>query len=252
MLSVLVSAKGSPGVTTTAMALTAASTIEARSAARAAEPLLVELDPAGGDVELLTGAWGPPGMPRVGAGLRHGVDADKIRSRAVEVVPGVRAILSEAGGRAAESTLAACTDQVGPALAGLEELVWADAGRWAQSQRTARRLWGASLVVVVCHPTPAAVTHVESLLEELRNLLPAPLAVAVVGDKPYRVADVQAALPGVPVVGPIRWSREGVRALVTGGAGWRWQHSLLGRSAVDTLTALMARIPMGGSRGRVA
>lgn len=84
--------KGSPGVTTAALAWAAAAGPGSR--------LLVELDPSGGGMELLTGTHGVAGLPRVVAGLRQGVDPARIRSEVTEVA-GVPAVLSAVGGRPA-------------------------------------------------------------------------------------------------------------------------------------------------------
>lgn len=86
MIVGLVSAKGSPGVTTAALAL----------AAVADDGLLVELDPSGGSVEAWTGVGGEPGLVRVASGLRRSAGADSVVEHVVDVPPGVRAILAPA------------------------------------------------------------------------------------------------------------------------------------------------------------
>ena len=63
MLIALVSAKGSPGVTTTGVALVAAASI--------GDALLVEADPAGGDLECWCGPLGEPGLLAVATEKRH-------------------------------------------------------------------------------------------------------------------------------------------------------------------------------------
>lgn len=250
MLVSLVSAKGAPGVTTTAMALAACATAQA-DASGDRRPLLVELDPSGGDIEMLTAVHGEPGLPHVFVALRSRLDDDKVRGRAVEAPLGVSALLSPAGGWAAEAAVSACSAQIGPALAGLDGLVIADAGRWSRSQRTAQRIFGSSVVMVVCHATPTSVQHARWLLEELRAALPAPAVVVVVGERPYRVAAVQAAF-AVPVLGPVAWNPKGVNELCVGGSGsWRWRYSTLARSARGVLDELMASVREVGY-GRVA
>ena len=59
----LVSAKGSPGVTTLAL-----------GAAEIMDAIAVELDPSGGDVECWLGPVGEPGLIRVAGALRHTAD----------------------------------------------------------------------------------------------------------------------------------------------------------------------------------
>jgi hypothetical protein len=60
MLIGLVSAKGSPGVSIAALALTAAA---------GDAGLLMELDPSGGSLECWTGIPGEPGLVRVASGV---------------------------------------------------------------------------------------------------------------------------------------------------------------------------------------
>ena len=71
---VLVSAKGSPGVTTAAAAIAAAATVDSPA-------LLVELDPAGGDVRILTGAVDDSGVVGAAGELRRDVSSQSIGCR---------------------------------------------------------------------------------------------------------------------------------------------------------------------------
>src|ERR671911_193562 len=81
----LVSAKGSPGVTVAAVALTAAT--HSPEASRAGG-VLVELDPSGGDIELLTGAHsGEPSLLVAAADLRRGVGGAVFAGRGGDRVP---------------------------------------------------------------------------------------------------------------------------------------------------------------------
>lgn len=234
MLIALVSAKGSPGVTTTALGLTVTAAPRPR--------LLVELDPGGGDLELLTGRPAAAGLPRVVASLRHGVDPARIRAEVTEVIPGAPAILAQPGGTPTEATLVNAADRIGPALAELDELVFADAGRWSHGQRTASRIDGAGVVGVVCQPHPASVEHARWLVDELRTYQAARVVVLVVGERPYRIGEVRGAF-GVPVLGPIPADPTGVGALYAGGSdSWRWRFTLLGRALPGVLDELLAEV----------
>lgn len=217
----LVSAKGAPGVTAAALALVAAT---------GDGGLLVELDPSGGSVECWTGPAGEPGLIRVASGLRRSVDPEALVSHAVEVARGLRAVLAPTAGGLAESTIAAVTDRLMPALAGLEETVIIDAGRWSPSQPTARRLVGCDVVGVVCAPTVEGVEAARWLVEALETARAGRVVAMPVGDRPYGPDEIEEAI-GLPVLGPLAWDPRGLHALVTAGTSRGWVRSALARSA---------------------
>jgi hypothetical protein len=229
VLSTLVSAKGSPGVTTTAAAITAV-------AAEFGQSLLMEMDPAGGDLEALTGVTGEPGLLRAANDLRRQVHPEVLAGHAVEAPAGVPAILAPTAGPAAASLIGSVVDRLGAALAGLPLTVVGDGGRWEPSQPTARRIVGSQVVGVVCRPTAAGVEHARHVLDRIRELT-RPVALVLVGDRPYAASEVAAALE-TPVAGVMAWDPSGVAALWANGASKRWQHSWLARSARNTFLAL--------------
>src|SRR5918993_3216162 len=84
----LVSAKGSPGVTTTAAALAAAVVDRGEGPG-----LLVELDPSGGDAAMLCDRVGEAALVSLAEELRHGTPgADTVWAHTVEAPPGVPAV----------------------------------------------------------------------------------------------------------------------------------------------------------------
>jgi len=227
----LVSAKGSPGVTTAALALAAVAGDRA---------LLVELDPSGGSVECWTGTTGEPGLIRVANGMRRAVNPEMLRAHAVSAPPGVRSILAPTAGTMAEATIAMTGDRLVPALADLAATVVADAGRWSPSQPTARRIAGCDAIGVVCAPTVEGVEAARWLIEPLRTAAAGPVVVIIVGDRPYSPAEV-AAVVDVPVVGVLAWDARGINALLTAGAGRGWSRSALARSARSMLGVLPSK-----------
>ena len=148
MLLGLVSAKGSPGVTTAALALTAGA---------GDSGLMVELDPSGGSVECWTGATAEPGLIRVANGLRRAVEPEMLLTHAVTTPPGVRSVLAPTAGGLAESTIAMTGDRLVPVLAELDATVVVDGGRWSRSQSTARRIAGCDVIAAPTAPTTSAV-----------------------------------------------------------------------------------------------
>lgn len=226
MVVAVVSAKGSPGVTSAALALTAV----------ADSGLLVELDPSGGSVECWTGAAGEPGLIRVASGLRRSADPETLLGHAVEVPPGVWSVLAPTAGGLAESTIASLGARLVPALAGLDRTVVVDAGRWSPSQATAGRFAGCNAVAVVCAPTVEGIEAARWLVEPLESVA-GPAVLLPVGDRPYGPEEVAAAV-GVPVAGPLAWDRRGLRVLVSSGAGRAWPRTTLARSARAALASL--------------
>lgn len=233
MLVGLVSAKGSPGVTTSALALAAA----------ADDGLLVELDPSGGSIEVWTGAGGEPGLVRVASGLRRSAGPDAVIEHVVDVPAGVRAVLAPTAGPYAESTVAMTRDRLTPALrdlAGTTTIL--DLGRWSRSQATAHRVSGCDVVGVVCTPTIDGVEAARWLVEPMQAQSSGQVVVVVIGDRPYQAAEVAAAM-GVPAAGALAWDPRGVGSLITRGAGRAWARSPLARSARTVLSTLTAIVP---------
>jgi hypothetical protein len=88
----MVSAKGAPGVTVCAAALVAAAR---NPAAPSAGAVLVEFDPAGGDLEVLSGArTGEPSLLHAAAEVRRDAGPDALAGHVADAVPGVPALLA--------------------------------------------------------------------------------------------------------------------------------------------------------------
>mgnify|MGYP000907690779 CR=1 FL=1 len=186
----IVSAKGSPGATTAALAIAAVT-----------GGVMVELDPAGGEVECWAGPCGEPGLIRVAAGLRHAADPHGlIDDCSREVRPGVRAVLAPVGGEQASSTLVAIGDRLGGALAVQSGWVVLDGGRWSRTQPSAGRLAGCDLIAVAVSPTLAGVAHAAPLVRSLRERSDVPVAALVIGERGYPTAELADALD-VPLQG---------------------------------------------------
>jgi MinD-like ATPase involved in chromosome partitioning or flagellar assembly len=230
----LVSAKGSPGVTTTALAF----------AAVADDGLVVELDPSGGSIECWTGATGEPGLTRVASGLRRSAGHDAVLEHVVEAPHRVRAILAPTAGLFAESTVAMTRDRLAPALRDLGgTTVVLDGGRWSRSQPTAHRVAACDLVGIVCAPTVDGVEAARWLVEPLQAEVAGRLVVLLVGERPYPASEVALAI-GLPTAGALAWDPGGVSSLLTRGIGRGWARSPLARSARSALAKVRELIPL--------
>ena len=229
MLVVLCSAKGSPGVTTAGLALAASGGI------------LVECDPAGGDIrcwsEAIRGQGA--GLVELVAQLRAGEpDPDEILGAcADEPWPGVRVVTGPPSPATAQNTLQVGEERLAAALATSSTPVLADAGRWTTVPGMAALARAASTVAVVLRPTVDGVEHAGHLIDGLHGTA-ARVCLLLVGDRPYGPAEVGAAL-GADVWGVLAMDAAGVACLVTDGTvAKRWPRSELARSASHLLSAL--------------
>jgi Flp pilus assembly CpaE family ATPase len=227
---VLVSAKGSPGVTTAAAALAAVG-------ATTRHTLLAELDPAGGSVQVLASGPAAWGLVDAAGRLRREATAGAVLDHATVLPPGVPSLLAPTAGHIAESVVASAGDRWLTSLRSAAPDAVVDAGRWEPSQRTASRIVGADLVALVCRPTVSGIESARLGIDRLRQVARVPVAVVVVGRRPYTPEEIAGHLE-VPLGGMIAWDPRGAVRLWTGGASRRWMHTRLARSAAATLAVL--------------
>lgn len=250
MLLAVLADKGSPGVTTAALALAAAAVGEARGGGAPGPVLLVEADPGGGDLECWCGPLGAPGLLAAVTDVGDAAGCERLRGHAVEVVEGVDAVVAPTSAGSMAAALQAAGRGFVAALAALAGTVIVDCGRWQSPAPPLLDLLlaEADLALVACRPTLGGVEHTRSLLPTLR---PAGGRVEVVlagGDRPYGPGEVSAAL-GATVAGVLPWDPRGVTALAGRGAGRAFLRSALGMAAAELLRR-SDRTPVGP--GRVA
>jgi len=248
MLIGLVSAKASPGVTTTALALSATQLSGSSDRVR----VFCEFDPSGGDVECWTGRSGESGLLRVVGDLRRTTESDTLLAHAVDTPPKVRSILAPAGRREAAPTVDAATNLgLAAVWRAADTVVLLDAGRWSPDQPAARRLEGCEVLAVVCAPTVAGVQHASVLVDDLQARFDVPVVLILVGTASYPPEEI-ASTVGVPAAGLVAWDPRGVRILLSSGATRIWARTALARSAGGLLDRLMslAEAP-GASDSRV-
>lgn len=235
----LASAHGSPGVTTTALALAA-------SWPAGRQCLLVEADPFGGVISSRYGLGDSPGLSSLAAVARRDLDEEVVWDHA-QVLPGGLPVLI--GPASADEAIAVLRDLVGPLVAWASHVedvdVVVDCGRLGPKSPIGPLL-SAGPGMVLSRPT----------LEQLR---PAALRLAalqasgiegsmlLVGDTPYGPAEVTAAL-AVPVAGVIAWDPRTAAVLTGSGGKVRdLRRSLLVRS-VATLANQLAQAPAAPER----
>jgi MinD-like ATPase involved in chromosome partitioning or flagellar assembly len=226
MIIGLVSAKGSPGVTTAALALAAAN----------ANTTLVEFDPSGGSIECWTSVPGEPGLLRVANGLRRMTAAEALASAVRHAPAGVGVVHAPTAGTLAEPTIAAIGDRLTAAMSDTQGTVLLDCGRWCRSQPTAHRIVGSDIVLIVCQPNVNGVEAARSIVEPIKLLTNQRPSLLLVGDRPYGAADVEAAV-GAPVLCVLPWDPGAVNALLTDGLTRAWLRSRIGRAARAALAS---------------
>jgi MinD-like ATPase involved in chromosome partitioning or flagellar assembly len=188
----LVSAKGSPGVTTTAVGL----------AARwpKGRPVVVEADPAGGDLAARFGLSTVLGVASAALDCRDPAAMLDPR-RWVQVLPcGVDVLLAPPGVEAAAclSVLGGHARRVLGVLAESYPLVLVDAGRWSPGSPADAVIMAADVVLVVARPRLEELAQAEARVAGLRELA-ADVRLVLVGEGPWPQREVAARL-GVPVV----------------------------------------------------
>lgn len=230
----LLSAKHSPGVTTAAVAL--ASVWPRRVA------LVVECDPAGGDLAALTGLSLEPGLTSLAAAQRHGLTATDFAAHAQRLPCGPHAIVAPLSGGGTRAALSALSDRLGRGLAGIEDTdALVDCGRLDPAPPVRRLIEMADLVLLVTRPTLAGIEHSASRLEHLRASRPN-VGLLLVGDRPYPAQEV-AAYVGSPVFGVLAFDPPAAESLVSAAPSTRLARSLLVRSARSVAEALVSRLP---------
>jgi Flp pilus assembly CpaE family ATPase len=192
---------------------------------------------------MLVDAVGEAGLVSLAEELRHGgVVAELVRQHAIEVVPGVPAVLAPPGTVEAAGMIGSLADRWMSTLREVAGTVVVDGGRWDPGSATSRRVVGADVVAVVCRATAPSVEHARRLVDSLRAAVRCPVAVLVVGTRPYAGEDVAAALD-LPLAGVLAWDPRGTAAQWALGRRVGSARSWLGRSAATALTGLTAQVP---------
>ncbi|BBH67106.1 hypothetical protein ACTI_37910 [Actinoplanes sp. OR16] len=246
----MVSAKGSPGVTTTALAC-------ALSWQRPA--LLAECDPAGGSV--LAGYLSaleiePMGLLQLAVAELRGTAATEFPNQIIDLdgkQPGRRLLLPGIADPVQAGTVRPTWDRLTAFFAGLEEGepghdVIADCGRLSSAATPWPLLQRADLVLLVVAATslrtispamPAATQLRRDLTENGRGT--GSLGLVLVGDGPYRSAEIQQRLQ-LPLIAELPYDKR-TAAVLSDGGRLRGNASLLRAAAAaeDTVAQAIAR-----------
>lgn len=228
------SIKHSPGATTLALALTTA--WSSSLSMDEATPVLVEADPAGGDLAARLGLGLDPGLVALAAGARHAGSGIDILASAQPLPCGGLAVLGPTNPQQADAALST----IGPRLCdGLRALGGGviDCGRWAAGSRAADVMRSADITLVVVRPDVPGVEHLRERLEALRVVVGQRLAVALLGERPYGIDSVREAT-GIPAVVTFAVDRDGAEAILGGSTARSARRSRLVRSARSILDSI--------------
>lgn len=250
-VTALMSAKGSPGVTTSALAL---------AACWPREVLLAECDLAGGD--LLTGylggqVTGDGGLLALAVAARRGLTGSDVLAHSLRLDDSGRlCVLTGLADPAQAPAVTGVWDAIGHgfaelAVAGRDVVV--DCGRLTGATLPGSLLAVCDRVVVVLRPTLTQVRLTRALVTGLRPAMPAgPDGVPVqpelllVGDRPYPADEVASAV-GAAVVAVLPCDPPAARVLAgDSGPGRRFARSPLMRAAGAAAARLTA--PPGTTR----
>lgn len=229
----LASAKGSPGVTTAALALAVGWPADRQA-------VVVELDPAGGDVGAWLGLPAAPGLGTLAAAGRRGLDWTRALDHCQRLTGGAAVLVGPPGAdqaRHAVAMVAADLEQR-PDMTGEPDLL-VDCGRLDPESPANGAISGADLVVLVSRPEVAALGHLAGLVARLGSSCV--VQIAMVGRGPYPPGEVSAAI-GAGVLGILAHDPEGATLLRDGGHGSRLRRSPLLRSAADLAAAVTAHL----------
>lgn len=229
------SAHGSPGATTTALAVAATWPEQRRC-------LLVEADPFGGVIAARYGLGDSPGLSSLAAMARRGLDVDVVWQHAQQLPGGIPILVGPATAEEAHAVLRDLARILAEwAVEQAEVDVIVDCGRISPGSPMVIAMTAADQVLVVTRPSidqlrPAAARSAALTSVGVRSGL------LLVGDHPYGPDEVAATL-GVDVAGVIAWDPR-TAAVLTGrhGAVRDLRRSRLVRS-VATLAAELAPTP---------
>lgn len=244
MLVGLCSVKGSPGVTTTALAL----------AARwpAGDPVLIEADPSGGDLAARFRLSASPGLVSLAAASRRDPHRGLVHEHCQMLPGGLPVVVGPVAAdqaRAALGVLAARGAQaVRSAAQGPATAVLVDAGRLDASSPALPVVRGADALLVLARPRAEELSHVATLLGAVPTWTRMP-GLVLVGSG-YGKAEVERELQ-VPVMATLPDDPRGADVLCGRSSGRGPDRSVLGRAAERLARAVTHQARRGeASSGR--
>lgn len=201
----LASIKGSPGVTTTALALAAAS-------ADGPEAIVAELDPGGGDIAARFSRPFEPGLLSLAAAARRPGEPVRLADHSQQILGGISVLVGPVAGERAHAAMRLLSERgVWHELQSGETLVLADCGRLDGSSTALAIVEASTALVVVCRRILSELQHVHARLPWLRRVAEH-VRIVLIGDGAYTEAEVAESLE-VDVLGTLPADTNAARIL---------------------------------------
>ncbi|HEY9555993.1 MAG TPA: hypothetical protein VIR58_04620, partial [Acidimicrobiales bacterium] len=188
------SAKGAPGITTSALAL-------AVTWSDHVPVTLIEADPAGGDLAAWLDLPLQPGLVSLAAAGRRAIDP-ALFAEHLQPVPGsdrVAVLVGPVAADQAQAALASLRERLLEAARLRPGIVLLVCGRLDPGSPSVRLFEDAEVQVVGCRPSLAAVHHLQARLRAIDSRRARLLAI---GERPY-APDELAAACGIPLLGSL-------------------------------------------------
>jgi hypothetical protein len=234
MLLAVCSLKGSPGVTTTCLALAA-------HWPGSQQPVVVEADPAGGDLLARFRLAGKPSLVTLAAAIRHSADPGLLWRHAQRLPAGLPVVIGPVGANQARAALRelATNGSVGALRRGADQpgtVVIADCGRVDPDSPVLPVIRSADVMLLLARARDEELAHVADTLHHAGRWNRRP-GFVLVGDG-YATAEVQRALR-IGVAGRIPYDPKGA-AVLCGQQGASPQRSRIGTAAARLACDLAA------------
>jgi MinD-like ATPase involved in chromosome partitioning or flagellar assembly len=201
----LASIKGSPGVTTTALALAAAS-------ADGPEAIVAELDPGGGDIAARFSRPFEPGLLSLAAAARRPGEPVRLADHSQPILGDISVLVGPVAGEHADAAMRLLSERgVWHELQSGETLVLADCGRLDGSSTALAIVEASTALVVVCRGILSELHHVHARLPWLRRVAER-VGLVLIGDGPYTETEVAESLE-VDVLGTLPADTNAARIL---------------------------------------
>lgn len=241
-LLVLGSAKASPGVTTTALALAATWPTDRHVQ-------VIEADPDGGVLAARQGVPSEPGLSTLAVSSRRSLSpSDPAPHLQSPAGSDVRLLVAPPAAEQARRSLQLAAAPLAAALRGLADTdAIVDVGRLRPDSEAMSLVEAADAVLLVARPRLDELQQLPARLRALRPTL-ARVGLLLIGDEPYPPAEVAVAL-AAEVVGVIADDRRAAEALGGAGGSSRLGRSSLMRSARTAGDAIRAWIASNGPVG---
>ncbi|MPZ79676.1 MAG: chromosome partitioning protein [Actinophytocola sp.] len=242
MLIALCSLKGSPGVTTTAVALAARWATDQN-------PVVVECDPAGGDLAARFRLPATPGLVSLAAAARRNRDAGVLWQHSQRLPAGLAVVPGPVGAERARAALGILAPQRTSVLRAAGDqpgvVVLADCGRVGLDSPALPIIRAADAMVLLAHAHDDELSHVAGKLRMAATWNPRPAFVLVGAG--YTTAEVEHVLH-IGVLGRLPHDPKGAAVLCgRSRTGPGPNRSALGRAASRLLLGIAASARRGGT-----